>query len=205
VDFRRQWKRVIWDLHSAIGIWTVVLVAMWAVTGAYFAFPTTFRSIVNGISPVTVARPPLSDPSQASQSPPTWRALIDEARRQAPDQHVARVVVPSSPTAAFLVVFSRVQPTPVGSADLTSVYLDQYTGAVLAEPSATRRTAGDLVMAWVAPLHVGNFGGNAVRVAWLIFGLSPPALFLTGFIMWWTRVVRPRWIRLAHPAAEAAG
>ena len=59
-------------------------------------------------------------------------------------------------------------------------------------------------MAWVAPLHVGNFGGNAVRVVWLVLGLSPPVLFVTGFIMWWTRVVRPRWIRVSQPAPEAA-
>jgi uncharacterized iron-regulated membrane protein len=59
-------------------------------------------------------------------------------------------------------------------------------------------------MAWVAPLHVGNFGGNAVRVAWLVLGLSPPLLFVTGFILWWTRVVRPRWTRSQGKAAAAA-
>jgi uncharacterized iron-regulated membrane protein len=101
-------------------------------------------------------------------------------------------------------MFSQVQPTPAGGADLTSVYLDQYTGAVLTEPAKTPRTAGDIVMAWVAPLHVGNFAGNAVRVAWFLFGLSPAILFATGFIMWWTRVVRPRWIRASQPATEAA-
>ena len=57
-------------------------------------------------------------------------------------------------------------------------------------------------MAWVAPLHVGNFAGNAVRVVWLVLGLSPAVLFVTGFIMWWTRVVRPRWI---CPSASNGG
>ena len=205
VDFRRQWKRVNRDLHSAVGIWTVPLIAMWSVTGAYFAFPSTFRAAVNRISPLTEVRAPESDLSRSPASPrPTWRSLVDEARSRVPGQHVARVVVPSSDRAAFLVMFSRVQPTPAGSADLTPVYLDQYTGAVLTEPAKTPRTAGDLVMAWVAPLHVGNFAGNAVRVAWLIFGLSPAVLFVTGFIMWWTRVVRPRWIRVSPPATEAA-
>jgi uncharacterized iron-regulated membrane protein len=175
------------------------MIAMWAVTGAYFAFPATFRSLVNTISPITVVRQTQSDPSQAGHPPPTWRALIDEARRQVPGQHVARVVVPSSRTGAFLVLFSPRQPTPAGNVSLTSVYLDQYTGSVLAQPSAARRTAGDLVMAWIAPLHVGNFGGNAVRTAWLILGLSPPVLFVTGFVMWWTRVVRPRRNRVDQP------
>jgi len=55
-----------------------------------------------------------------------------------------------------------------------------------------RRTLGDTVMAWIAPLHVGGFNATALRVAWFLLGLAPPALFVTGFIMWWTRVVRPR-------------
>jgi uncharacterized iron-regulated membrane protein len=204
VDFRRQWKRVNRDLHSAVGIWTVAMVAMWSVTGAYFAFPSTFRAAVNRVSPLTVVRAPESDlPRSPESRRPTWRSLVDEARTRVPGQHVARVVVPSSDRAAFLVMLSRVQPTPAGGADLTSVYLDQYTGAALTEPEKTPRTSGDIVMAWVAPLHVGNFAGNAVRVAWFIFGLSPAVLFATGFIMWWTRVVRPRWIRVSQPAAEA--
>jgi uncharacterized iron-regulated membrane protein len=205
VDFTRQWKRVTRDAHGAVGIWTVAMVAMWSVTGAYFAFPSAFRAAVNGISPLTAVRAPESGLLRSAESPrPTWRSLIDEARTRVPGQHVARVVVPSSDRAAVLVMFSRVQPTPAGGADLTSVYLDQYTGAALTEPEKTPRTAGDIVMAWVAPLHVGNFAGNAVRVAWFIFGLSPAVLFATGFIMWWTRVVRPRWIRVSQPATETA-
>jgi uncharacterized iron-regulated membrane protein len=47
-------------------------------------------------------------------------------------------------------------------------------------------------MAWIAPLHVGGFNATGLRVAWCLLGLAPPALFVTGFTMWWTRVVRPR-------------
>jgi len=180
VDFTRQWKRVTWDLHSAAGFWSVAFILMWAVTGAYFAFPSGFRSAVNRISPITVTRAPQSS-SRVGQSPaPTWREMVDQAQRHAPGQHVARVVLPFDDKAAFLVMFSSVRPAPPG-ADLTSVYLDQYTGALLAEAAPSARTAGDVIMTWVAPLHVGNFAGNGVRVVWLVLGLAPPVLFVTGF------------------------
>src|SRR6185503_1256798 len=156
VDFGRNWKRINWDLHSATGFWTVAIVLMWAVTGVYFAFPSAFRSAVNRISPITRAQTPQSSPRDGRQ-PLSWRALVDEAQRHAPGQHVARVVVPSTEKAAFLVQFSPVRPTPLG-ADLFPVYLDQYSGAVLTPSAPATRTAGDLIMAWVAPLHVGNFG-----------------------------------------------
>jgi uncharacterized iron-regulated membrane protein len=201
IDLHRQWKRVNWDLHSAVGFWTVALVAMWAITGAYFAFPSAFRSAVNAISPITVSRAPLSA-ARSGRAALSWHTLVDEARRHAPGQHVARVVVPSSETAAFLVMFSDVQPTPVG-AELTPVYLDQYTAALITPATPARRSSGDVIMAWVAPLHVGSFGGMTVRIAWLVLGLAPALLFVTGFIMWWTRVVRPRWLRVSQPAVEA--
>lgn len=91
-------------------------------------------------------------------------------------------------------MFSPLRPTPLG-ADLTAVYLDQYTGEILTPAGSSGRTAGDVIMAWVAPLHIGNFGGNGVRVLWFVLGLAPPLLFATGFTMWWTRVVRPRALR----------
>jgi len=192
IDFRRNWKRITWDLHSATGIWTVAMMAMWAITGIYFAFPTQFRTAVNAMSPLTVVATPQSDSAGSNAAPPTWRALIAMASERIPDQHVARVVTPYDGKAAFLVMFSPVAPYSAGGAALTSVYLDQYTGEVLEAAANTDRSVGDVIMRWIAPLHVGNFSGNGVRAAWLILGLSPPLMFVTGFIMWWTRVARPR-------------
>ena len=192
------------DLHSAVGIWTVVLVAMWSVTGLYFVFRTEFRSAVNWISPITVSQPPTSDPVGAGREPrPTWRALIERARQQAPDEFVARVVVPATAQSPFLVLFSEVRPTPIGPGELRSVYLDQYTGALLQEPPPAARTLGDTIMTWVGPLHVGNFGGVGVRLVWLITGLGPVLLAVTGLTMWWTRVVSPRWLRSRVGEASA--
>ncbi len=194
VDLRRSWRRVNWDVHSAVGIWALVLIAMWAVTGFYFAFPNAVRDAVNRVSPITVSQTPRSNPAGAGlDAQPSWRTLIASASERVPGAFVARVVVPASIRGAFLVQFSDVTPAPAGSTSLTSIYLDQYTGAVLEAPSRPGRTAGDVVMAWLAPLHVGNFGGFGVRVVWAILGLAPPLLFGTGFAMWWTRVVRVRY------------
>ena len=80
IDWSRPWKRVTWDLHSAVGIWTLVLLAMWAVTGVYFAFPNQFRATVNWLSPLTDSHPPESRAAR-SESRPTWRELVDLARQ----------------------------------------------------------------------------------------------------------------------------
>jgi uncharacterized iron-regulated membrane protein len=63
---------------------------------------------------------------------------------------------------------------------------------------------GDITMDWVAPLHVGNFGGTPIRIMWFVLGLAPALMFVTGFIMWWTRVVRPRWLSSRRADSVAA-
>ena len=44
---------------------------------------------------------------------------------------------------------------------------------------------------WLGRLHFGRYGGLPMKTAWAV-GLAPAALFVTGAIMWWQRVVRPR-------------
>ena len=94
--------------------------------------------------------------------------------------------MPANDRAAFQIMFSPGSPTPSGSA-LSSVYVDQYSGDVLAAARSSR-TAGDIVMAWMTPLHVGGFGGAGVRRMWFVLALTPPLLFVTGLTMWLRRV-----------------
>jgi len=49
----------------------------------------------------------------------------------------------------------------------------------------------DNVLYWFARIHFGRFGGWSTKILWALVGLIPPALFVTGFLMWWNRVVRP--------------
>ena len=60
------------------------------------------------------------------------------------------------------------------------------------EPSKTR--FGDQVLFWLSRLHFGRFAGLPVEIIWMIFGLMPAVLFVTGTLMWWKRVLRP-WVR----------
>jgi uncharacterized iron-regulated membrane protein len=182
---RRHWRLVIRDLHGAVGVWTFVVLAMWAVTGAAFAFPSTFRSLVGSVSPLTVARPPSSSSAEGRDALP-WNDLIARARRVQRDQHVARVVIPSSERDPFLVMFSP-SATRAAGANLKSIYFDQYSGDVLPESTGAQRTAGDIVMMWTAPLHVGNFAGIATKIVWTLAALAPAVLFVTGVVMWATK------------------
>jgi uncharacterized iron-regulated membrane protein len=77
----------------------------------------------------------------------------------------------------------------------------------------------DGIIYWLAFLHFGRINGigipcsgpgfcdQATKAIWAIFGMAPAVMFVTGAIMWWNRVLRPRLARARRPVrshAEAA-
>ena len=55
------WKRLTFDLHSAVGFWTFGVIFMWGMTGGYFVFPEPFRAVINYFTPIN---PPPRAPQQ---------------------------------------------------------------------------------------------------------------------------------------------
>ncbi len=62
----------------------------------------------------------------------------------------------------------------------------------------------DKLIYWLAFFHFGRVNGIGIpcsgpglcdqttKAVWAIFGLAPAAMFITGSILWWNRVLRPR-------------
>jgi uncharacterized iron-regulated membrane protein len=56
VNPRANWKRINWDLHSAVGFWTFAFFFMWSFTGIYLVFPAPFESFINHFAPLDYYR-----------------------------------------------------------------------------------------------------------------------------------------------------
>ncbi len=46
INWKTNLSRVNWDLHSAVGIWCVLFVLLWGVSGIYFTFPQTVTRVL---------------------------------------------------------------------------------------------------------------------------------------------------------------
>jgi uncharacterized iron-regulated membrane protein len=110
-------RRFIRDLHNVLGIYLLLLIFMWALTGVYFAFPDPFLALSDQLAAGSIATP-------ASR-------LLDAS------------------------------------------------------------------IEWLVRLHFGRSFGLTIEVLWVILGLVPGGLFITGALMWWTRVLRPALYRAA--------
>ncbi|HLG94859.1 MAG TPA: PepSY-associated TM helix domain-containing protein [Bryobacteraceae bacterium] len=75
---------------------------------------------------------------------------------------------------------------------------------------------GDRIIYWLAYLHFGRVNGigfacsgpglcdQAIKAIWAMFGMTPALMFITGAIMWWNRVLRPRLVFLGRSAPPGA-
>ena len=47
---------------------------------------------------------------------------------------------------------------------------------------------GEGILLTLIQLHFGRFGGLSIRILWVILGLLPAVLFITGFVVWLKRL-----------------
>ena len=88
------------------------------------------------------------------------------------------------------------------------VFMWAVTGAYLVFPKPFEAVinffAGRAISLGQMPhsIHVGNFAGWPIKALWVILGLVGPVLFVTGFVMWWKRVLSP-WRKRSEAAARS--
>jgi uncharacterized iron-regulated membrane protein len=71
--------------------------------------------------------------------------------------------------------------------------VDHFQPLDESKPALTR--SGDVMLQWLSRLHFGRFGGWPIKALWTVLGLIPLILFITGAVMWWNRVLRPRFFQ----------
>jgi uncharacterized iron-regulated membrane protein len=188
VNFRRRWKRINYDLHSAVGFWALALISIWAISGTYFAWPEAFVKGVSKFSPVINAKLlfPVTKTRPSSEPPLNLTAILAQAQAAAPQCQLAGLFYGLGDGAPLTVYMARVRP---GDYDTTEfVYFNPYTGAYLDTwRRGIHRSAGDFALWVLGPLHFGMYWGLSVKILWCLFGLSLPLLTTTGLIMYWNR------------------
>jgi uncharacterized iron-regulated membrane protein len=177
--------KLTYDLHKTVGILSAALLLVIAFTGIYMEFPHAFQVGAGALAETT--QPPNC---KSSAQPDAERITADEAvalaAQRFPNARFDHLHPPEGREGVYEIAFR--QPGEVQqSYGRTLVYLDQYTGEVLAFYTPRDFTAADVFFAWQFPLHNGEAFGLVGR--WVVFfvGLAPTLLYVTGCLLWWRK------------------
>ena len=192
IDFRRNWRRINYDAHSAIGFWTLLIVFWWALSGVYFGWYRQVSAAVASLSPLQgmVAPAPLHPAPQGVQ-----RASLEEVLRavkQASPE--GRLFSLSDPRLRGATTYALVDlRTPGDFSHRDIILLSTADARVLSIwHYGENRSVGDWVLWSMHPLHFGNLWGTALEVLWSLAGVALAVLAVTGVLMYWNRFLRHR-------------
>jgi uncharacterized iron-regulated membrane protein len=174
-------KKAIYDIHSYTGAYGAVLLLLMIVTGVGLATPQWVEPLVNLFSvrmdkQTVYSSVPMPGTKRITADQavsvglavfPTAKLRWIEAPIKVEDVYVLRLQQPAEPSQRFPKTF---------------VWIDQFSGQVLASRDALKVNSGDAFFDWLHPLHNGEALGLTGRILAFVSGLLPLALFLTGWI-----------------------
>lgn len=193
INFHRSWKRMNYDLHSAVGFWTLLILSMWAFTGVYFVWPKPIESFVSRFSSIASANPPeFHVPPHGNERWADLNAMIHEAQQASPEAQFGGAFFPHKAGGALTLLMARGEQRRFTKMDY--IYFDPVTGKQLALwHRGVNNTWGGRFIFWLSPLHFGYDWGLAIKILWAAIGCSLPLLSITGVIMYWNRSLSKKW------------
>lgn len=193
VDFRRRWKRINFDLHSASGFWSLAFLVMWASSGIYFAWPDRVLSSIDRFSPIVNSRPPaVTVDSAADIVKLDFHAMLIKAHAIDQGTLFKGIIFPYNRRSPFEVLLSR--SPGIGRDHEDTVYFNPYNGQYISTwRYGVNKSLGDWIIWLQIPLHFGTHWGLGIKILWAALGLALPLLSVTGMLMYWNRVLSKKW------------
>ncbi|GGH05096.1 PepSY-associated TM helix domain-containing protein [Silvibacterium dinghuense] len=198
---RKSWRRVNWDLHTVIGFWACAALLLVTFTGIYFVFPEPVSTLV--------IRATGGSPAETKESLPASRAAVPANTPVMDIDAAIRYVdtlLPKNAPLGYMTIPTGKNPVYnatgyyTGAAPyskMVSISFDGRTGAILEKSDTHDQVLGRRIIQYFFTLHFGSFGGDgalgiAVKILWVLLGLVPALLAVTGVLMYWNRKLRPR-------------
>ena len=201
VSFHHSWRRINYDAHSAIGFWTLAIVAWWAFSGMYFGWYRQVGAAVNLVSPLKNMVPPEASklaPLPAGASKATLSEILETARKASPAGHLNSLTNATLNDPTVMVMMDRGRPDDFSHRDLVTI--DAARGRLLSNwHYGNNQSLGDWILWAMHPLHFGTLWGLPIKILWFLLGVSLAALSVTGVLMYWNRYLCKRWHALTRP------
>jgi uncharacterized iron-regulated membrane protein len=179
-------KRLWLDVHSAVGIFSLLFLLLLTVTGIVIGFESVSTPFFFSIT----HSEPLRSNFRAAARPGVVRLTPDQAvetaRAALPGAAPIAVNVPG-PTGVYRVALRYPEDlTPGGR---SRVFVDPYGGAVLQAESSRTTAAGTRMVNANRAIHTGDIYGLPSKAVMSIASLTAALQVLSGAMLWWRRAV----------------
>ncbi|RCS41321.1 PepSY domain-containing protein [Bremerella cremea] len=187
----RGGSRFVFDSHKVLGLGSLPLLLVIAFSGVYMVFPSWFEAVPRLLADEKRPSSPLISQVTPGAKTISVDRAVEIAQEILPAAELNRIHFPTNEKGVYSIRLR--QPGDVRQHMGNSrVWLDRYSGQVLAVRDWNEHSAVDTFFAWQFPLHNGEALGLGGR--WFVFlsGVVLAILYFTGFWLWF-RKKRAHW------------
>lgn len=177
----KGWRRFMYDLHAAGGIYATLLLLAMALTGLTWSFPWYREGFyrlfsADSVTPTQQAMPSrANDVEQRCLSYDVWY----DAYRSVTAHYEDYVDATISDGAI------SVKLGGLGNSRAADKYeFDTTNGEIISSEPYVDQSSRSKVGGWIYSVHVGSFGGMVVRIMWALAALLGATLPITGYYLW---------------------
>lgn len=179
---RKNWRTITSDWHRIIGVWSLFFNAIIAFTGFWlnlFAYePKLWANEMIPTAPNTLAKVSLD-------------SLYEQALLQMPDLIPTYVYLPTQPKKHFFVRGAVAGEASIWTGN-NSIRFDAQTGELISINRIADERFWNKIEATFYSLHIGSYGGLPIKIIYVLIGLTPGFLSISGFLLWRRRRIRSK-------------
>jgi uncharacterized iron-regulated membrane protein len=211
IKFNAGAYRINFDIHRAFGLWTWVMLFVFAWSSVGFNLNQVYKPVMQtlfGVPEPMAGLPARAEPLDHPrlgwrEAYATGHALLGEQARQ----HgfvIEKEKYLSFDRSQSVYVINAQSSLDGEKSSRTSVTFDADTGAMLqaAWPGSASETASDVLTRWLYWLHLAAVFGLPMQIFVCIMGLVITMLSVTGVYIWWKKR-RARKFSKAHRGVAA--
>ena len=189
ISWRQGTIRFNYDLHRAGGFYTTLFLLLTALTGSAFIFYPTTQQLIATVTATEPwpPSPPTVEEEHGVETPAavSYRDVMAAVAQVLPEAEPTYLYFPESAEAPVMV---RLRTPPEWHPNGRSfVYVQPSDVSILRVDDAREASWGARVLQTFYPLHVGAVGGIVVKWLYVILGLAPAVLSVTGTVIWYQR------------------
>lgn len=186
IRLRKGYLRKLYDIHTLLGIYSLLLLIILVVTGIVLAVPQWFTPSIQRLSPI-FEKPQVASTINIPAKKITLDSALQIAQKRFPQAQPRWLQTPNTDSDTYLIRLK--DSKDIGDRfPQTYVWIDQYSGKVLAVRDIKQNTGGDVFMDWQHPLHSGEAFGLTGRLVVFLAGFIPIIMLVTGYLRWRRKV-----------------
>ncbi|WP_034296894.1 sulfite reductase flavoprotein subunit alpha [Herbaspirillum sp. RV1423] len=212
LDFGLSGRSFLWNLHSVIGTWALVMYVIFTTTGMYWAFDW-FKQGVNALAgqetPMRMAPPQKKDKKDKGEKAETPPAPLDLTlawsvfQREAGPYTLVSMRLPEK--AAQAIQFTYLPPDAAHERARDRLTILPLSGEVRQNERFADKSRGGRFIGAIYPLHMGTYFGLPGRIVMALAALIMPLFGITGWMLYLDRRRKKRAVRAERALLDQSG